>query len=366
MCGRLQSHIRVSFLAQADRHEQGFMLVRETNRTYEVPGDSEQIVRAAWLYHVAGNTQEQTADLLGISRVKVNRLLAEAREFGIVKISIEHRFARMVEVEESIRRRYNLTFCRSTPPIVSYSPARRKSLPSRSRLEAESPIARRAVAIVAAELLRERLQADESSIIGVGWGRTMAAVPDHLTGMSKPSVKFVSVMGSLTRTSAANLFEVVYQFAERTGGEGHFLPVPFIANTIADRQIFMSQRIFKETLALAEQASFYMATFGPCDEHSLLFKQRYLSGVELQDLKRAGAVCDCLGKFFNADGKVAQSDVNQRTISVELDHLFEREVILLCAGREKLQAVQALLKAGFVNGLIIDGDTALLLSEVRG
>ena len=41
------------------------MLVKEANRTYEVPGDSEQIVRAAWLYHVAGNTQEQTADLLG-------------------------------------------------------------------------------------------------------------------------------------------------------------------------------------------------------------------------------------------------------------------------------------------------------------
>jgi hypothetical protein len=33
------------------------------------------------------------------------------------------------------------------------------------------------------------------------------------------------------------------------------------ANTIADRQILMSQRIFKETLALAEQASFYLATF---------------------------------------------------------------------------------------------------------
>lgn len=339
--------------------------MKETNRAYELPGDSEQIVRAAWLYHVAGNTQEQTADLLGISRVKVNRLLAEAREAGIVKISIEHRFARMVDVEENIRRRYNLSFCRTTPPLMSYSPSRRKTLPSRAKLEMESPIARRAVGIVAAELLRERLQADENCVIGVGWGRTMAEVPNHLVGVAKPGAKFVSAMGSLTRTSAANLFEVVYQFAERTGGEGHFLPVPFIANTIADRQIFMSQRIFKETLALAEQASFYMATFGPCDEHSLLFKQRYLSGVELQDLKRAGAVCDCLGKFFDANGKVVQSDVNQRTLSVDLEHLFEREVILLCAGREKLQAVKGLLRAGFVKGLIIDGDTALWLSETR-
>jgi DNA-binding transcriptional regulator LsrR (DeoR family) len=335
------------------------------NRAYELPGDSEQIVRAAWLYHVGGNTQEQTADLLGISRVKVNRLLAEARESGIVKMSIEHRFARMAEVEENIRRQYNLSFCRSTPPLMSYAAGRKKSLPSRLKLEAESPIARRAVGIVAAELLRERLQADENCVVGVGWGRTIAEVPTHLVGLTKPRVKFVSAMGSLTRTSAANLFEVVYQFAERTGGEGHFLPVPFIANSIADRQIFMSQRIFKETLALAEQASFYLATFGPCDEHSLMFKHRYLSGIELQDLKRAGAICDCMGKFFDADGKVVSSEVNQRTLAVDIEHLYEREVILLCAGREKLQAVKGLLKAGFVKGLIIDGDTALWLNEAR-
>jgi DNA-binding transcriptional regulator LsrR (DeoR family) len=333
------------------------------NRGHELSGDSEQIVRAAWLYHVAGNTQEQTADLLGISRVKVNRLLAEARESGIVKISIEHRFARMVEIEESLRHRYDLLFCRTTPPLLSYTMNRRKSVPSRSRLEAESPIARRAVGIVAADLLRERLQADESSVIGVGWGRSIAEIPNHLVGVTKPKAKFVSAMGSLTRTSAANLFEVVYQFAERTGGEGHFLPVPFIANTIADRQIFMSQRIFKETLALAEQANFYIVTFGPCDEHSLLFRHRYLSGIELQDLKRAGAVCDCMGKFFDANGQVVSSDVNQRTLAVDLEYLYDREVILLCAGREKLQAVKGLLKAGFVNGLIIDGDTALLLNE---
>ncbi|MGC2580393.1 MAG: sugar-binding domain-containing protein [Terrimicrobiaceae bacterium] len=335
------------------------------NRAYELPGDSEQIVRAAWLYHVAGNTQEQTADLLGISRVKVNRLLAEARESGIVKISIEHRFARMAEVEENIRRHYNLSFCRSTPPLMSYAPGRKKSPPSRAKLEAESPIARRAVGIVAADLLRERLQADENCVIGVGWGRTIAEVPTHLVGLTKPRAKFVSAMGSLTRTSAANLFEVVYQFAERTGGEGHFLPVPFIANSIADRQIFMSQRIFKETLALAEQASFFLATFGPCDEHSLLFKHRYLSAVELQDLKRTGAVCDCMGKFFDAEGKVVSSDLNLRTLAVDIEHLYEREVILLCAGREKLQAVKGLLRAGFVKGLIIDGDTALWLNEAR-
>lgn len=320
----------------------------------------EQTIRAAWLYYVAGNTQEQTAELLGISRVKVNRLLAEAKEAGIVKISIEHRFARMAEVEETIRSRHKLSFCRTTPPLLSSS-AHRRSMPSRARLESESPIARRAVGIVAADLLQERLQADESSVVGVGFGRTIANVPTYLGEMFKPQVKFVSAMGSLTRSSAANPFEVVCRLAERTGGEGHLLPVPFIANTIADKQIFMSQRVFKETLALAEQANFYLVTLGQCDEYSLLFRHRLLSGIELQDLNRAGAVCDCMGKFFDANGQIVPSELNERTLAVDIRHLYDREVILLCAGRQKLKALGGLLKAGFVKGLIIDGDTALSL-----
>jgi DNA-binding transcriptional regulator LsrR (DeoR family) len=323
----------------------------------------EQIVRAAWLYHVAGNTQEQTAELLGISRVKVNRLLAEAREAGIVKMSIEHRFARMIEVEETIRKRHKLSFCRTTPPLLSYATGRKRSLPSRARLEQEAPLARRAVGIVTADLLSDRLQTDESIVIGVGFGRTIAEIPNYLDAMSKPRAKFVSAMGSLTRSSAANPFEVVGRFAERTGGEGHFLPVPFIVDSLADKQIFMSQRVFKQTLALAEQASFYVVTLGQCDEYSLLFRNRLLSGLELQDLKRAGAVCDCMGKFFDANGQIVASELNERTLAVDLEHLYEREVILLCAGREKLKAVKGLLQAGFVTGLIIDGDTALDLSK---
>ena len=53
------------------------------NRDTKLIDASEQTVRAAWLYYVAGNTQEQTADLLGTSRVKVNRLLAEARDLAL-------------------------------------------------------------------------------------------------------------------------------------------------------------------------------------------------------------------------------------------------------------------------------------------
>lgn len=99
----------------------------------------------------------------------------------------------------------------------------------------------------------------------------------------------------------------------------------------------MSQRVFKQTLALAEQASFYIVTLGQCDEYSLLFRHRLLSGIELQDLKRAGAVCDCMGNSLMRKVKLSQSDLNERTLAVDLEHLYDREVMLLCAGRQKLR-----------------------------
>ena len=52
-------------------------------------------------------------------------------------------------------------------------------------------------------------------MIGVGFGRTIAEIPNYLVGMSKPRTKFVSAMGSLTRSSAANPFEVVCHMAEK-------------------------------------------------------------------------------------------------------------------------------------------------------
>ncbi len=334
--------------------------MNQDNFLEEVP---EQIARAAWLYYVGGYRQEQTAELLGITRLKVHKLLAEARDSGIVKISIQHRFSRIVEVEESIRRKYNLKFCRVTPPLTLEAKKGKQRVPSRAQIAETSPIARRGVAIVAAELLRKWLQIDDRCVVGIGWGRTISQVPPHLAGLSKPKAKFVSVMGSLTQTSATNPLDVASQFAQITEGEGHFLPVPFIANTMADRQVFMSQRIFQETLALAEKATFYLISLGQYDEQSPLFKQGHLSNAELRGLKRAGAVCDCMGKFFDVDGQIVAHDVNERTLAVDIKHLYHREVVLLSAGQEKLPGVRGLLKAGFVNGLIIDGDTAFRLDQ---
>jgi len=334
----------------------------------EYPPDEQTdlIARAAWYYYVAANNQERTGEILGINRTKVTRLLSQARELGLVKISIEHRLTAMFEIEETIRRHYGLDFCIATPPLADTLPPEpdRGGSDFVARLiESRNELARRAVGIVGASYLRKRLEAKEDLCIGVAWGRTLAAMADQLSGVSGSALKFVSLMGSLTRTAAANPFEVVHRLAARTGGEAHFLPVPYIANSVSDRKVLLSQQSVQESLALARAADFYVISVGECDEGSLLSQRGLISREELSSVKAAGAVCDTIGKFFDASGNLIDTELNDRTLAIDLADLRSHEVILLCAGLSKRQAVKGLLNSEIVDGLVIDGDVAKLLAD---
>jgi DNA-binding transcriptional regulator LsrR (DeoR family) len=157
-------------------------------------------------------------------------------------------------------------------------------------------------------------------------------------------------MGSLTRNSASNPFEVVQAFAARTGGEGHFLPVPFVADTAADREVLMSQRTVADALRLARSADLYLISVGELGRHSLLRRQGMLSPAELDGACAGGAVCDALGRLFGRDGRLVPHGLNERTLAVEAEDLRGRDVVLLGAGLEKLAAIDALLRSGLVRG----------------
>ncbi|MCB8874516.1 sugar-binding transcriptional regulator [Acidisoma silvae] len=319
--------------------------------------DDALIVRTAWLYYMAGLNQEETATKLGLHRTRVNRLLAEARERGLVTITIQHESAQELATEQEIAQFYGLDFCLATPLIGFEDVAGNPAL-----LEAQGLIARRAVGSAGANFLRGKL-AQGPITVGISWGRTLEQVALHLSGVRNPEARFVSLMGSLTRNSASNPFEVVQALAARTGGEGHFIPVPFIADSKADRDVLASQRSVVEAIALAENADLYIVSLGALSERSSLRRQNMLSPEELQEAVAAGAVCDTMGKLFALDGRPLEHDINNRTIAVNIEALRGRDVVLLCGGIDKIDALEAVLRSGLIRGLIIDGDTARLLAQ---
>lgn len=312
-------------------------------------GDQDLMVHAAWLYYVHGKGQEEVARDLQISRFKVTRMLAQAREAGIVKISIQHETSETLALGDWLAARYGLEECILTPPFDEQT----GSLDD----ETADRLARRGVGLAGANYLTRRLLGSPRLTIGVGCGRTVSAVVDAFTAFPKQNVRFVSVLGSLTRDVSLNNFEVV-RLAQACSGEGYFLPAPLVVDEEGDVEVVLRQRPVQASLALAREADFYLISFGDCSPDAFLFRHGLLSRTDLEGLTAAGAVCEVAGKFFDREGRLVECGVNARTIGIAPEDLKRTEVVMLAAGRSKAAALQAVLKTGIVNRLIIDGELA--------
>lgn len=316
--------------------------------------DDQAMAQAAWLYYVAGFNQEETARRLGMTRARVNKMLSDARESGLVSVSINSSNVGLLPQEEAIRSHFGLEFCICTPLL-------------RASADEDGPLidrmAFRAVGTAAAAHLRQELQADPKAIVGTGWGRTIEQMTLQLAGVSAPDARFISLMGSLTANSAYNPFEVVHALARKTGGQGFFLPVPFIADTVEDHDVLVSQRSVQHALEIARSATLAYVSIGELSEESLLRRQEMITAEELADLQTLGTVGDTNGFFYDIDGRAVEHSLSRRTIALSFGDLANARVVGLVAGTQKLAAAVGLLRSGICKGLIIDGDTAVALCE---
>ena len=324
------------------------------NGTSEGPEDEVLMARAAWLYYVGGLNQEAAARRLGVTRARVNKLLSDARDSGMVSITINSANVGLLPVEEAIRERYGLDVCICTPALTQDAGGDRDDA-------LLTPFAFRAVGAAAAAHLRRHLAETEEAVVGTGWGRTLEQMTLQMAGVSAPKAKFISLMGSLTARSAYNPFDVVHALARTTGAEGYFLPVPFIADSLEARDVLLSQQSVQTALQLARSTTVAYISIGELREASLLRTQGMISAGELAELRAAGAVGDTNGLFFDQDGKAVDHPLNRRTLALGLDGLKQTYTVALVAGRTKLQAARAFLASGVARALIVDGDTALEL-----
>src|SRR5690606_36238505 len=135
------------------------------------------MARIAWLYYHQGLTQQEIGDRLGLSRVKVVRLLARARDEGIVQIRVDHPSLRYVELEERLQEAFGLAGAVIVPT---------------GETEEQT---REAIGQFGAMYLERSLVPGD--VIGTAWGVTLRAVARHLRPLPLPGVTVVQLMGGL-------------------------------------------------------------------------------------------------------------------------------------------------------------------------
>ena len=150
-------------------------------------------------------------------------------------------------------------------------------------------------------------------------------VVDQLPRLARPEVRFVSLLGSLTRHAAANPFDVIHRLTEITGAESYFMPAPFFADSVDDKRVLLAQRSIEGVFSLARSAELVVLGIGEVGTQSHLLTSGMITAEEHAEVASAGAVGELLGRFLDAQGRPVAAGINERAIAVPLEDLPGRQ-----------------------------------------
>lgn len=300
----------------------------------------EQYIDIARRYFEQGQTQDQIALELGLSRPSISRILQYCRDKNIVQVKIVNPYVDFQNNERLLEQKYNL----------------KRVLIAQSPNDNENEILH-AISAKAASYLNDSIC--NGDVIGVCWGRTLYTIAKLLSPRMVKGVKIVQLKGgvsySLYQTHAK---EIVDLFTQKFNAIGYYLPLPTFFSDLKTKQIVEKDPFVNDILELGRTANIALFTVGGVDADSIIFKLGSLTARQQRSLERQ-AKGDIVSRLINKDGKICSKALDERTNGIKLDELKTKsQRILVAGGESKWQAIEAALTGGYANILITDQYTA--------
>lgn len=301
----------------------------------------EFVTRMASLHYLEGKTQAEVALALGISRQKVQRLLRQAKELGVVEINIRNLNVVSLDLEKKLRSTFNLkeTIIAATHPS-----------------EAER---RHSVARAAASYLDRHLS--DGMVVTVGMGRNTGEIPDFFYPSRSLNCAFVSAMGSSPHVrESINPNNICQRLADNTKGRAIYLHAPANVESKQVREILFAQEAIGPTINHARRADIAVVGIGTPAEDATLVRLDCISKTEAKLLADSGVAGDLLGTCFDEDGQVINTDMHGRLVGLSLEDLRKiRTVIAVASEKGKAKAILGALRTGVIHVLVTESDNAM-------
>lgn len=296
-------------------------------------------IRAAWIYHVEGRTQSEVADILGINRVAVTRLLADAKKKSEVIVTVSSDLAPLAELERKLEARFGLNRCIVVPH-------------TQADIEPVQPIAHAAAGYIS-DLVQSGMT------IGVGWGRTLHAMLRFIEAKPIADLRVVSLLGGLSEARRFNPAEFAWQFAEKFGADGFLLPAPAVVDSKETRDALIDRCGIHQVFDMADESDVVLLSCGALSQLNTSYRIGIIDDQQRAALADLNAAGDMLFTFLDEDGQAIDHDLNQRCISFNLERIRKiKERVLISGGPSKLPILRASLKAIQPTTLITDEHTA--------
>lgn len=303
--------------------------------TGEAPFDAALAARICWYYFKEGQTQDAIAQRLGLTRKRVNRILSDARDAGLVQITITGPVAPCVALESRLVERFGLR-----EAVVVPSPA-------------EGTDVRTIVGAAAGRFVSEHL--GPAASLGITWGGTIHAAAQNLARRSGSGNTVVLLCGGLAESTAINPYDNAASFARALGATCYYVTAPMHTETRELRDALVRSDPVRRVLAMVERLDLVLMSAIDLTSWSKALEYGVISPELWQSLRDAGAVGDICGHYLDAEGRPVDHPIADRTVGPDLDSL--RKVpnrVLAAGGRHKAAVIRAAIRAGLVHVLITD------------
>lgn len=305
-------------------------------------------IRAAWMYFVEQMTQNEIADVLGVGRVTIVRMLAEARSRNEVKITIESELSEIVRLERALERTFGLKQALVAP------------------LTAPNADPLPAISAKTGSFLSDTMKSGMR--VGVGWGQTLFSSLPFISAKSLTDFKVISLLGGVGVVRRYNPAEFAWRFAQIFQGDGYLIPTPAVVDSVETKIALVERCGLQEVFEMANVLDAVLLSVGGIASATTFSRGGFLKEADREALVARGAVGDLLFHFFDRNGDLVDHPVNSHVMSVEVDRLRKAPIrILTSGGEEKTAALLGAMNLIAPTILITDEESARrMLEAVNG
>jgi len=307
------------------------------------PKRLEMIADVARLYYEENMNVKAIAPLFGTSPSSVSRLLQEAKDLKIVQVVIRYPFLTVPSLGQQLRQHLGLKDAYVLPEFRGPYP----ELVER-------------VGQLAARVLEERLA--EGMTLGVSLGQAVACTARAFTMTRGIHCTVVRLHGASDHEIEEGR-DLAQVFSAQLGGQLKLIPSPLFMQSRSSRDLILEEPTVRDLIRQAETADVALVGLGSMDPAvSTLVRNRLVSSADLARLRKAGAVGEVCGKYYDTRGRALDTEINHRTVSINIDRLRRMDQVLgVAAGPGKVEAILGAARGGLVNVLVTHADTARLL-----
>ncbi len=304
-------------------------------------------LRAAWMYYVERMTQNEIADALGVGRVTVVRLLADAVARNEVKITIEGDLSELVAIERQLERRFGLVEA-IVAPVAGAATDR-------------THIVSAATGAYVSNLVRPGMR------LGVGWGRTLIKSLAFMPSRQLNDFTVISLLGSISEARRFNPAEYAWQLSQAFGGECYLLSAPALVDSRETRDTLIEHCGLDRIFEMATKLDAAVFSVGGMTPDGTIFQSGYMTDADRRSLTAAGVVGDLLYHFYDSSGLLVEHPLNERVMSIPVETVRAiPQRILTSGGADKTAALLGAIKLAQPTTFITDELTARELLALGG